>query len=75
MALIKNKLAVLSSLVTELTSTNGNLKTDDCNFIERNLKSLDHDIESKFPIQNLEDLNDVEKRIKTCPESRSTLVC
>lgn len=68
--LIKNKLAALSSLVTEITST----KSDDFDFIEKNLKSLNHNIKNKFPIQNVEDLNDIENRIKTCPDSRATLV-
>lgn len=74
MDLIKNKLAVLSSLLTEITSSSNEKISEDFNFIEKDLKSLNHNIKSKFPIQNLEDLNDIENRIKTCPDSRATLV-
>lgn len=75
MDLIKNKLAALSSLVTEITNSSNERKFEDYDFIDKNLKSLNHDITSKFPIRNLEDLNDIESRIKTCPDSRATLVC
>lgn len=78
MDLIKNKLAALSSLVKEIvkeTAVKEPIKTYDFDFNEKNLPDLDQDdIESKFPIHNLDDLNDIENRIKTCPNSRATLV-
>lgn len=76
--LIKNKLAVLSSLVSEIekeTAAKETIPSYDFDFNEKDLPNLDQDdIESKFPIHNIQDLNDIENRIKTCPNSRATLV-